>query len=102
MTKTARNHAQTLALQNAALVQVVHRLPEGKIWAFTPRFPPVFGALLEHCDAGPCSFLYIVYAEAGLRTLMCAPVVWTLWSQRAAGKISIRSGFTWTMPGRLC
>ena len=61
MTKTARNHAQTLALQNKALVEVVqhllHQLPEGKIWAFTPRgFRLCFGALLEHCQPAPCSF----------------------------------------------
>ena len=61
MTKTARNHAQTLALQNQALVHIVqhllHKLPAGKIWTFSPRgFRLCFGALMGHCQAGPCAF----------------------------------------------
>ena len=61
MTKTARNHAQTLAVQNHSLVHIVRHLlrkiPTGKVWAYSPRgFRCCFGTLMDHCHATSCGF----------------------------------------------
>ena len=68
-TKTARNHAQTLVLQNLSLVRIVqhllHKIPAGKIWAFSPRGFRLCSQL--YCSTVlliPATSLYIASAAA--------------------------------------
>ena len=55
-TKTARNHAQTVAMQHSGLAKILvlllQHLAPGPIWRYSPRgFRMCFSAILDHCRA---------------------------------------------------
>ena len=60
-TKTARNHAQTVAMQHSGLAKLMLHLLQlhtpGPIWRYPPRgFRMCFAAIISHCRASSCSF----------------------------------------------
>ena len=60
-TKTARNHAQTVAMQHSGLAKILvlllQHLAPGPIWRYSPRgFRMCFSAILDHCRATVCCF----------------------------------------------